>query len=52
MKIKLQVVCLVVLSIIAFTCGMRKDNQKPEFNPHPIRKVFIAGRKYEGHVSS
>src|SRR5664279_5205585 len=40
MKNKLQVLGLVVLSIIAFTCGMRKDNQKPEFNPHPSAKYL------------
>ncbi len=35
MKIKLQVLCLVVLSIVVFTCQMQNDNKKPAFNPHP-----------------
>ena len=35
MKIKLQVIVLVVLSIIVFTCTTHENNQKPVFNPHP-----------------
>ncbi len=40
MKIKLQVLCLVIISIMVFTCNMRKDNQKPKFNPHPTAKYL------------
>ena len=35
MKIKLQVIVLVVLSMIVFTCTTHENNQKPVFNPHP-----------------
>ena len=35
MKIKLQVIVLVVLSIIAFACASHENDQKPVFNPHP-----------------
>ncbi|HET7115382.1 MAG TPA: HEAT repeat domain-containing protein [Hanamia sp.] len=35
MKIKLQVIILMVLSIIAFTCASHENDQKPVFNPHP-----------------
>ncbi len=40
MKIKLQVLSLVVLSIMVFTCNMKDDNQKPVFNPHPTAKYL------------
>ncbi len=40
MKIKLQVLCLVVFSIMVFTCNMRDENQKPAFNPHPTAKYL------------
>jgi glucose/arabinose dehydrogenase/mono/diheme cytochrome c family protein len=35
MKIKLQVIVLMVISIIAFTCTSQENDQKPVFNPHP-----------------
>ena len=35
MKIKLQVIVLVIISIIAFTCTSQENDQKPVFNPHP-----------------
>ena len=35
MKIKFQVIALVVLSIFVFTCTSRENDQKPVFNPHP-----------------
>ncbi len=40
MKIKLQVLSLVILSILVFTCNMREDNQKPAFNLHPTAKYL------------
>ncbi len=40
MKIKLQVLCLAVLSVIVFTCNMREENRKPAFNPHPTAKYL------------
>jgi hypothetical protein len=35
MKIKLQVIALMVLAIIAFTCTTHENEKKPVFNPHP-----------------
>jgi len=35
MKIKFQVIVLMVWSIIFFTCTTHENNQKPVFNPHP-----------------
>ena len=35
MKIKLQVIALLILAIIAFTCTSHENYQKPVFNPHP-----------------
>lgn len=35
MKIKFQVIVLMVLSIIIFKCTNRENDQKPVFNPHP-----------------
>jgi glucose/arabinose dehydrogenase/mono/diheme cytochrome c family protein len=35
MKIKLQVISLLVLAIIFFTCVSHNNNQKPVFNAHP-----------------
>lgn len=35
MKIKLQVITLMVLSIIVFECTSHENDQKPVFNPHP-----------------
>ena len=35
MKIKLQIVSLLCLSILIIRCGAKKDNQEPTFNPHP-----------------
>ncbi len=35
MKNKLQVIALMVLAIIAFTCTTRENEKKPVFNPHP-----------------
>ncbi|MEP6949407.1 MAG: HEAT repeat domain-containing protein [Ginsengibacter sp.] len=35
MKVTLSIVCLLILSILVFTCATRNDNQKPAFNPHP-----------------
>jgi len=35
MKIKLQVIVLMVLSIIVFTCTSDENYKKPVFNPHP-----------------
>ncbi len=35
MKIKLQVIALMILAIIAFTCTNHRNDQKPVFNPHP-----------------
>lgn len=35
MKIKFQVIGLMVLPIIFFTCVSHKNDQKPVFNPHP-----------------
>ncbi|HEY5369064.1 MAG TPA: HEAT repeat domain-containing protein [Hanamia sp.] len=35
MKIKLQVIALMMLAIIGFTCTSHDNDQKPVFNPHP-----------------
>ncbi len=35
MKIKLQVIALMVLSIVFFTCTNHENDRKPVFNPHP-----------------
>src|SRR6478752_3635269 len=35
MKIKLQVIALMALAIIAFTCTTHENEKKPVFNPHP-----------------
>ena len=35
MKIKFQVIVLMVWPIIFFTCTTHENNQKPVFNPHP-----------------
>jgi len=35
MKIKLQVLILMSLSMLVFTCVTQNDNQRPHFNPHP-----------------
>src|SRR5665647_2593695 len=35
MKIKLQVLGLMSLSMLVFTCVTQNDNQRPHFNPHP-----------------
>ncbi len=35
MKIKLQVIGLMVVSIIVFTCTNHENDRKPVFNPHP-----------------
>jgi len=35
MKIKLQVIVLMILSIFVFKCTSHENDQKPVFNPHP-----------------
>ncbi|MEO8960233.1 MAG: c-type cytochrome [Ginsengibacter sp.] len=35
MKQKLQAFCLVLFSVILFSCNQQKHNSEPVFNPHP-----------------
>ena len=35
MKIKLQLLSLLCLPLFILSCGGKKDNQEPAFNPHP-----------------
>ncbi|MEP7279241.1 MAG: cytochrome C [Bacteroidota bacterium] len=43
MKIKLQVIALMILSIIAFTCVSHENDQRPNFNPHPSPAYLSPG---------
>jgi glucose/arabinose dehydrogenase/mono/diheme cytochrome c family protein len=40
MKIKSTIVCLMILSMLVFTCAIQNDNQKPGFNPHPTARYL------------
>ena len=35
MKLKIQLVYQVLICSLLFSCGLKKDSKKPEFNPNP-----------------